>query len=108
MKYIITKDGIHLRKIFDKECSNEEWESLGYSIIKQADTIKELCDRFVLRGVDVIILNKDNTQYRFEGEAEWYDITDTQIRIGVYGAVWTDKGLIYVAKMNEQGELVLL
>ena len=26
----------------------------------------------------------------------------------VYGAIWTDKGLIYVAKMNEKRELELL
>ena len=26
----------------------------------------------------------------------------------IYGAIWTDKGLIYVAKMNEKGELELL
>ena len=23
----------------------------------------------------------------------------------IYGAIWTDKGLIYVAKMNEKGEI---
>ena len=26
----------------------------------------------------------------------------------LYGAIWTDKGLIYVAKMNEDDELELL
>lgn len=26
----------------------------------------------------------------------------------IYGAIWTDKGLIYVAKMNDKGELELL
>lgn len=26
----------------------------------------------------------------------------------IYGAIWTDKGLIYVAKMNEKGELELI
>lgn len=26
----------------------------------------------------------------------------------VYGAIWTEKGLIYIAKMNEKGELELL
>lgn len=26
----------------------------------------------------------------------------------IYGAIWTDKGLIYVAKMNEKGEFELL
>ena len=26
----------------------------------------------------------------------------------VYGAIWTDKGLIYVAKMNSEGKLCLI
>jgi hypothetical protein len=26
----------------------------------------------------------------------------------IYGAVWTDEGLIYVAQMNKKGELELL
>ena len=26
----------------------------------------------------------------------------------IYGAIWTDKGLIFVAKMNNEGELELL
>lgn len=26
----------------------------------------------------------------------------------LYGAIWTNKGLIYVAKMNDKGELELL
>ena len=26
----------------------------------------------------------------------------------IYGAIWTSKGLIYVAKMNDKGELELL
>ena len=29
-------------------------------------------------------------------------------KIQIYGAIWTDKGLIYVAKMNKKGELELL
>ena len=28
--------------------------------------------------------------------------------IEIYGAIWTDKGLIYVAKMNDKGELCLI
>ncbi len=26
----------------------------------------------------------------------------------IYGAIWTEKGLTYVAKMNDEGELELL
>lgn len=76
-------------------------------IIKEANTIKELCNKFILKNTDIIFLNKENTQYRFEGSNEWFDITDTELRMGIYGAIWTDKGLIYVAKMNDKGELEL-
>ena len=78
-------------------------------ISKQADTIEELCDRYVLHQTDIIFLNENHTKYRFENEPDnWYDITDTEIRVGIYGAIWTDKGLIYRAKMNEKGKLELL
>ena len=35
---------------------------------------------------------------------ELRDICSDRLR----GAIWTDKGLIYVAKMNDKGELELL
>lgn len=65
-------------------------------IINQADTIEELCDEFV-----VVIENKQHLIPR-----EWLK---QEIIVDVlYGAIWTDKGLIYVAKMNDKGELELL
>ena len=83
-------------------------------IIKQADTIEELCDEFVLvaKDEDFFQTSRINTRH-------WVfdDLADTEHKedeIGkgisrtIYGAIWTDKGLIYVAKMNEKGELELL
>ena len=35
-------------------------------------------------------------------------VAKEQVENGVYGAIWTDKGLIYVAKMNNKGEFKLL
>lgn len=70
-------------------------------IIKQADTIEELCDEF---------------RYKFcEGDGKWYDkdeditgaLSEKEI-LTIRGGIWTSKGLIYVAKMNEKGELELL
>ena len=29
-------------------------------------------------------------------------------KYNIYGAIWTDKGLIYVAKMNDKGDLELI
>ena len=72
-------------------------------VIKQADTIEKLCDEFVLEN------KKDHSHLQFAeleikviveytNKEEWF----------IYGAIWTDKGLIYVAKMNNKGELELL
>ena len=72
---------------------------------RKADTIEELCDWYV-------------TFYSKDGHTEhctYYDLDrdlfQSLIRaksFTIYGAIWTDKGLIYVAKMNEKGEFELL
>lgn len=77
-------------------------------IIKVANTIEDLCDRYVLKDIDIIVLNDDKKEYRFEGTNEWFNITSLELERGIYGAIWTNKGLIYVAKMNDKGELELI
>lgn len=71
-------------------------------IIKEADTIEELCDEFV-----VVFEDKNHIVY---SQFKW--AMDKAMWSGmpfiIYGAVWTDKGLIYGAKMNEKGDLELL
>ena len=68
-------------------------------VLKEADTIEELCDEFI--GLENY---KDGHQLlRFIP----YKCSDYW-NGGVYGAIWTDKGLIFVAKMNEKGELELI
>ena len=64
------------------------------NVIAQADTIEELCDEFVCN--EMLIYE--------ETEMKWLASQGNN----VYGAIWTDKGLIYVAKMNDKGELELL
>ena len=105
MKYIRTKDGIYDldksiwyeftgRKVRMPYC--EEYEKQP-ELCKTANTIKELCDEFV--GIN----DGKPQMLRFVPYAcaqYWNG--------GVYGAIWTDKGLIYVAKMNKKGELELL
>ena len=71
------------------------------NVIKEASTIEELCDEWVIIPIGPIcnpfVRNiKDNISHF---------INDSHT---IYGAIWTDKGLIYVAKMNEKGELELL
>ena len=101
MKYIRTKDGIYWN-ILDGALSPQTW--IGEPIA-QSNTIKELCDEFVFhvekQGHWVI-----NNYKRALEIAKSYN--EDEIKFICYGAIWTDKGLIYVAKMNERGELELL
>lgn len=66
-------------------------------IIKEADTIEELCEEFV--GIN-------NNEHQFL-RAIPYKCSYCWNN-GVYGAIWTNKGLIYVAKLNDKGELELI
>lgn len=75
---------------FALECDPE-----GY---RESDDINELCDEFVIKGTRGLYLGIPLK------ECELRNIPITQI----YGAVWTDKGLIYVAKLNEKGKFELL
>ena len=112
MKYIRTKDGIYEVVGFDDECiipspiikiNGKLTHCSGYKNCKQADTIDELCDKFVVRdGFDKYCLEIDSN-YESLKNNNW--LTGDWV---VYGAIWTDKGLIYVAKMNENGALCLI
>ena len=120
MKYIRTKDGIYERMFPDVEqrisfdhktiepayyTTKCEWVAKK-DVLKQADTIEELCDEFVryvaaenyhniMRNYDI-----DNLSCIKERLQKTND--------NFYGAIWTDKGLIYVAKMNKEGRFELL
>jgi len=100
MKYIRTKDGIFETINQSLYLLYIDGESLE-KVIKQADTIGELCDCFIYENEkDGKIVEKILT---YAGIL--YSTGDYRLK---YGAIWTDKGLIYVAKMNEKGELELL
>lgn len=77
--------------IYSKSKKNTE-------IIASSDTIEELCDAYVVirQGQKPLVLQNNAT----------YSVSFNNTTI--YGAIWTDKGLIYVAKMNEKGTLELL
>ena len=99
MKYIRTKDGIYENKPLKKHLGKRKGKGFEIvfkeqDIINQADTIEELCDEFVgvYHNICEVVSTKDN-----------WNKYDT-----FYGAIWTSKGLIYVAKMNDKGELELL
>lgn len=66
-------------------------------IVKQSNTIKELCDEFVYKV-------KGGGRFIDDELANEFDAFES-----VHGAIWNDKGLIYVAKMNNnKGDLELL
>ena len=74
-------------------------------VIKQAETIEELCDEFVVirDGTKTNqLVRTDNIEYLKEMMKE-----DKRI-VEVKGAVWTDKGLKYVARLVEDGGLELI
>ena len=139
MKYIRTKDGVYeileernIIYILTIDIKTYEKTEKDYSkdinqpkqyltkngifydddIIEQADTIEELCDRFVFEykkyDEDNNFIDRYWRDYFFMWEAkETYDNCKVKDKV-VYGAIITNKGLIYVAKMNENGDLVLI
>ena len=98
MKYIRTKDEIQALYIDDFTEEGKEY----YTNCKIADTIEELCDEFV---IDYKLVER----HQFLGKIKLTEMAKVLLSgKRVYGAIWTDKGLIYVAKMNDKGELELL
>lgn len=117
-RYIRTEDGIYdlETKNNDDEFENQiaDIEEISYGgkngscvlipqkrILAEADTPEELCDEYVLpKFRDVFAIDRFSKQ-----------VCINHIKCGngdVYGAIWTSKGLIYVAKMNENGDLELI
>ena len=77
--------------------------------IAQADTIEKLCDEFVVLeyGIESGVLYS-RTQHTTLEEAIGSQTAKHKCSYEIYGAIWTDKGLIYKAKINEKGDLELL
>ena len=79
-----------------------------YKDYNQSDTIAELCDEFVVASNTPFVKMNPKIQKNMEFEEISQSYVKSKKKSIVYGAIWTDKGLIYVAKMNEKGELVLI
>ena len=109
--YIRTKDGIHsveavplsngrIRYSLSNEDSLISKEDFEKITIREADTIEELCDEFV--GVDNTCENGHQLLRAIPYKCAnfWNG--------GVYGCIWTSKGLQFVARMNNEGVLELI
>ena len=94
MRYVRRKDGI----IFPTQAKEEDIDKSIY--VKVAYTIEELCDYYIfwIKDREIPIWERPQIGHRYT-EKFWEEC---------YGCVWTDKGLIYVARMNDEGELELL
>lgn len=122
MKYIRTKDGIYEFVDFTKtegmRCANHygyrDKKGVGclgelkdWKEYKKADTIEELCDEFVLIENTRILSKPVVMNIHKNGISDYFKNLKATIKY-IYGAIWTDKGLIYVSKMNNKGEMELL
>lgn len=111
--YIRTKDG----RIIDTTKYPEHpasWsvQASDYALtIKQSENLEELCDEIIVEYKDCC----EKKTYLYNGTFEdlrkthrYYYSYKFSPFFKYYGAIWTEKGLIYVAKMNEEGELELI
>jgi len=112
MKYIRTVTGVYclLGDYFTKQEGDVVYilnEGIN-KILKQADTIEELCDGYVIEhpinAFKFFYDKEDMQKHLFNTCMRMFRFYELKI----YGVIRTDKGLIYVAKMNEKGELELL
>lgn len=111
MKYIRTKDGILKVDGYDDRgvcvCRGKTFYRDEY--IKQADTIEELCDGFYLDdGQEEFCLDDVFTNFDKFKSSYIYNNKYHIVKYEGYGFIKTSKGLIYVAKMNDEGKLCLI
>ena len=103
--YIRTKNMIF-------EVESETYDKQGYyigdygvifkeQVIKQANTIEELCERFV-------VIDKETKEVISIVSFLEYAKLWSYCKYNIYGAIWCEWGLKYVAKMNDKGDLLLI
>lgn len=121
MRYIRTKDGIYEINWFDADNFGDEKGDIhsNCEIISEADTIEELCECLVVRNRAInrrFIYSKDGFRKRVKrnktnkwGRDNYEDRLKYLLEYNdVYGAIWCEWGLKYVARMNSNGEFELL
>lgn len=106
MRYIRTKetDCPIIDTIKYKEITGEDCFIPKNEIVDKANTIEELCDEFIIISDNC---EKPIISALPFNELKLYAKNRTKYAI-CYGAIWTEWGLKYIAKMNSKGELELL
>ncbi|MCR4661677.1 MAG: hypothetical protein K5765_06755 [Clostridia bacterium] len=113
----ISKDGVlKWTAIGTEKCSIKDQigrrchfsATLDSEIIKQADTIEELCDCFIAVDKNGNLCENPMIAkgHCFKSFCNYYKANG--IDVDCYLAILTDKGLVYVAKMNDKGDLELI
>lgn len=108
-KYVRTRTNIYkvfgeTEKVYYVGCSRNRSKERMQSkskVIAKADTIEELCDEAVFFD------DNKEPHYKSKEGSIWY-LGASLFTESLRFAIWTDKGLIYVAKVNEDGELELI
>lgn len=131
MTYIRTKDGKILKVFCENVPLSKEIDGLTYygentidlgtshwlpkdEILKQANIIEELCDGYYVDVNDQsFTLSEcyDNLEDAKKSYKDWISYSDRkylEYTVILYAFIKTNKGLIYVAKMNGKGGLELL
>ena len=106
MRYIRTKetDCCIIDTIKYKEITGEDCFIPKNEIVDEADTIEKLCDEFIVVSDNcekpiISALPFNELKIYAKNRAKYANC---------YGAIWTECGLKYIAKMNSKGELELL
>lgn len=114
--YIRTKNRIYKVESTLRDNGFVKGYNVGYmafitkdQVINQSENLEELCDQIVYNGYlykNKITWDGSLVEDSFEELEE--PITDEMIKDGIYGAIWCEWGLKYVAKLNSKGEFELI
>jgi len=109
---VVGEEGAYCIYYFDEDKGEHiEYDELGgrsmdcvwdSDVVKTAHSIAELCDEYVWdNGTKPMIIKMPKKL----SQSQLDDIKNGMI---IYAAIWTEWGLKYVAKMNEEGKLCLI
>lgn len=108
--YIRTKDGVYEVKVNKYHelvyCKNNQIV-LSCNILNKSENLEELCDLFIDEETKTIFHKHNGYVINWKTNMVYSLKALSESCRSVKGAIYTDKGLIYVAKINDKGELEL-